>query len=217
MRVSIRHASKVYRYGALELHALRDVCVDVGDGEFVCITGPSGAGKSTLLGIIGLLDTPTRGECKVDGLDAARLSDSQRSRLRRERVGFVFERPRFIADQSILDNCALVLRYRGFGEREARSRAARTMKALGLSQLEPFFPNQLSGGELVQASIARALAGEPDLLVADEPLASLDADSREGVSAVIERLNARGVTVIVAGHAGWPSKRTIELAFGQLV
>ncbi len=199
--LDMRNVSKIYRTTTVETHALRDFSLDVREGEFVAVTGPSGSGKTTFLTIAGLLEELTHGEYVLDGVDVHGLDDNQRSRLRNEKIGFIFQAFNLIPDLNVLDNVEVPLHYRrGIGAAERRRRATQALERVGLSARVRHYPAELSGGQQQRVAIARALAGSPRLLLADEPTGNLDTAMARGVMDLIEELHREGATVVMVTH-----------------
>jgi putative ABC transport system ATP-binding protein len=195
--VSLRHVSRAFAGGVL---ALRDVSLDIARGELVAIVGPSGSGKSTMLNIIGTLDRASAGTVEIDGLAVETLKDSELSALRAHRIGFVFQHFHLSPGVSALDNVADGLLYTGTGLRERRERAEAALREVGLAHRLDHRPHQLSGGEKQRTAIARALARQPLLLLADEPTGALDSSSGEGVVQLLLGLHRQGTAVVVITH-----------------
>ncbi len=192
--------SKVYRTEVVETYALRDFSIHVREGEFVAVTGPSGSGKTTFLTIAGLLEEFSGGEYELDGVDTRGLSDYRRSRLRNEKIGFVFQAFNLIADLNVQENIDVPLRYRGFAATERRRRISESLERVGLSARARHYPAELSGGQQQRVAIARALAGSPRLLLADEPTGNLDTQMARGVMELIEELHRDGATIVMVTH-----------------
>ena len=192
--------AKVYRTDTIETHALRKFSLSVEEGEFVSVTGPSGSGKTTFLNIAGLLEELSGGRYELDGRDVSSLSDSERSRIRNEKIGFVFQSFNLIPELSVFDNVDVPLRYRGFGGAERRRRIERVIETVGLSSRLAHLPSQLSGGQQQRVAIARALAGEPRFLLADEPTGNLDSQMADSVMSLLTEINANGTTIIMVTH-----------------
>jgi putative ABC transport system ATP-binding protein len=195
--VSLRNVIRAFPGGVF---ALRDVSLDISRGELVAIVGPSGSGKSTMLNIIGTLDRASAGAVEIDGLDVAKLRDSQLSALRARRIGFVFQHFHLSPGVSALDNVADGLLYTGVGLAERRRRAEAALRQVGLGHRLDHRPHQLSGGEKQRTAIARALARQPLLLLADEPTGALDSTSGEGVVQLLFDLHRKGTAVVVITH-----------------
>jgi len=198
--LDMRQVSKVYRTELVETHALRSLDLQVRDGEFVAVTGPSGSGKTTFLNIAGLLETFTGGEYRLDGVDVKGLDDNQRSRLRNEKIGFIFQSFNLIPDLNLFDNCDVPLRYRRMPANERRLRIEEALSQVGLGSRMKHYPAELSGGQQQRAAIARALAGSPRLLLADEPTGNLDSQMARSVMELLEDINARGTTIVMVTH-----------------
>lgn len=195
--VSLRDVSRTFAGGVF---ALRDVTLDITQGELVAIVGPSGSGKSTMLNIIGTLDRASAGEVEIDGRNIATLGDGALSALRAHRIGFVFQHFHLSPGVSALDNVADGLLYTGADRRERRQRAEAALTEVGLGHRLDHHPNQLSGGEKQRTAIARALARRPKLLLADEPTGALDSTSGEGVVQLLLALHRQGTAVVVITH-----------------
>ena len=192
--------SKVYRTELVETHALRDLSLHVDEGEFVAVTGPSGSGKTTFLNIAGLLESPTSGLYELDGADVGRLNDRERSRIRNEKVGFIFQSFNLIPDLSLADNVDVPLRYRGWSGVERRRAVGEMLDLVGLGSRQNYLPSQLSGGQQQRVAIARALAGKPRFLLADEPTGNLDSEMAAQVMALLEQINRAGTTIVMVTH-----------------
>jgi putative ABC transport system ATP-binding protein len=192
--------SKVYRTELLETHALRNFSLKVEPGEFVAVTGPSGSGKTTFLNIAGLLETFTGGTYLLDGEDVSGMSDDARSKLRNRKIGFIFQSFNLIPDLNLFDNCDVPLRYRGMNTAERRRRLEEALGQVGLGSRMKHYPAELSGGQQQRAAIARALAGSPRLLLADEPTGNLDSQMARGVLELLEDINAKGTTIVMVTH-----------------
>jgi putative ABC transport system ATP-binding protein len=192
--------SKVYRTDTVETHALREFSLSVDEGEFVSVTGPSGSGKTTFLNIAGLLEELTDGSYELDGRDVSSLNDRERSRVRNEKIGFIFQSFNLIPELDIFDNVDVPLRYRGFKTAERRRRVERCLEMVGLASRMKHLPAQLSGGQQQRVAIARALAGEPRFLLADEPTGNLDTQMADSVMELLEEINESGTTIIMVTH-----------------
>ncbi|MGI9206043.1 MAG: ABC transporter ATP-binding protein [Woeseiaceae bacterium] len=217
--LSMQNISMVYRTETVETHALRDFSLDVEEGEFVSVSGPSGSGKTTFLNIAGLLEGFTSGIYTLDGQDTTSLDDAARSRLRNEKIGFIFQSFNLIPELDIFDNVDVPLRYRGFDAAERRRRIDSVLDTVGLSSRKKHLPSQLSGGQQQRVAIARALAGEPRFLLADEPTGNLDSAMAESVMELLEGINAKGTTIIMVTHEpalAARANRNIFVRDGQL-
>ena len=192
--------SKVYRTAVVETHALRGLDLHVREGEFVAVTGPSGSGKTTFLNIAGLLETFTGGEYHLDGVDVKGLGDDARSRLRNEKIGFIFQGFNLIPDLNLFDNVDVPLRYRGLPAKERRLRVEDALGMVGLASRMKHFPAELSGGQQQRVAIARALAGSPRLLLADEPTGNLDSQMARSVMELLEDIHEQGTTIVMVTH-----------------
>ena len=192
--------SKIYRTEVVETYALRDFSIDVKEGEFVAVTGPSGSGKTTFLTIAGLLEEFSSGDYRLDGVDVRGLSDYRRSRLRNEKIGFIFQAFNLIADLNVRENIEVPLRYRGLGGAERRRSVHEALERVGLTARARHYPSELSGGQQQRVAIARALAGRPRVLLADEPTGNLDTHMARGVMELIEELHRDGATVVMVTH-----------------
>ena len=192
--------SKVYRTDTVETHALREFSLAIGEGDFVSVTGPSGSGKTTFLNIAGLLEDFTSGSYRLDGRDVSGLGDRERSALRNEKIGFIFQSFNLIPDLNVLDNVDVPLRYRGFSSAERRRRIDGVLETVGLSSRKRHLPSQLSGGQQQRVAIARALAGEPRFLLADEPTGNLDSSMASSIMELLLDINAGGTTIVMVTH-----------------
>ena len=198
--LQMTHISKVFRTELVQTHALRDFSLNVAEGEFVAVTGPSGSGKTTFLNIAGLLETFDTGRYELDGQDVSHLSDAARSRLRNEKIGFIFQGFNLLPDLSVFDNVDVPLRYRGFSGGERRKRIEKALEQVGLASRAQHLPSQLSGGQQQRVAIARALAGTPRVLFADEPTGNLDSLMARQVLEMLEEINAQGTTIVMVTH-----------------
>jgi putative ABC transport system ATP-binding protein len=196
----MKNVSKVYRTEMVETHALRNLALEVNEGEFVAVTGPSGSGKTTFLNIAGLLEELTGGEYRLDSVDVKQLNDRARSKLRNEKIGFVFQSFNLIPDLNLFDNVDVPLRYRGWTRGERRRRIEGALERVGLASRTHHYPAELSGGQQQRVAIARAIAGDPKLLLADEPTGNLDSQMAREVMQLLEELNAQGTIVVIVTH-----------------
>lgn len=198
--LAMKGISRVFQSETIKTHALREFSLEVMKGEFVAVTGPSGSGKSTFLNVAGLLDGFDEGEYELDGVDVAKLNDRQLSKLRNEKIGFIFQNYNLIPDYSVYDNVDLPLRYRGFSSEERKQRIEKALERVGLASRSSYLPSQLSGGQQQRVAIARALAGEPKILLADEPTGNLDSLMARQVMEILHQLNQEGSTIIMVTH-----------------
>jgi putative ABC transport system ATP-binding protein len=218
--LSMRGVSKVYRTDLVETHALAELSLEVGSGEFVAVMGPSGSGKTTFLNVAGLLDTFDTGAYILDGEDVSRLSDDQMSRIRNQKIGFVFQSFNLIPDLDVFDNVDVPLRYRRLPASERRTRIERTLELVGLSSRARHRPAQLSGGQQQRVAIARVLAGDPRLILADEPTGNLDSLMNREIMDLLERINEEGATIVMVTHSpdcAARAHRQIHLLDGKVV
>ena len=196
----MHHIYKDYYPGNIVVPVLKDVNLNVEEGEYLAIMGPSGSGKSTLMNIIGCLDKPTKGDFKLDGLDILNLSENALADVRLKKLGFVFQNFQLLPRQTAVENVALPLIYAGVGKRERLKRAAAALDKVGLSDRINFVPNQLSGGQKQRVAIARAMVNQPKILLADEPTGALDSKSSAQVMDLFTTLNQEGVTASASCH-----------------
>jgi len=198
--LKMKDVSKTYRTDTVETHALRSFSLNVDEGEFVSVTGPSGSGKTTFLNIAGLLEELTSGTYELDGEDISALGDKERSRIRNEKIGFIFQSFNLIPELNVFDNVDVPLRYRGFDAKERQRRIEACLNRVGLASRQKHFPAQLSGGQQQRVAIARALAGEPRFLLADEPTGNLDTQMADSVLDLLAEINEGGTTIIMVTH-----------------
>jgi putative ABC transport system ATP-binding protein len=218
--LKMQSLSKVYRTEMVETYALRNFELEVRQGEFVAVTGPSGSGKTTFLTIAGLLEAFTGGSYQLDGVDVSHMSDDERSRIRNQKIGFIFQAFNLIPDLNVLDNIEVPLRYRGLPNAERRQRAADALARVGLSARARHYPNELSGGQQQRVAIARALAGSPKLLLADEPTGNLDSQMARSVMDLLEELHLEGATIVMVTHdpqLAARAQRNVHVIDGQVV
>ncbi|MCB9683090.1 MAG: ABC transporter ATP-binding protein [Alphaproteobacteria bacterium] len=199
--LQLEQVTRTYRQGEVDVHALRGLDLSVGSGEFTAMVGPSGSGKTTALNLAGALDVPTSGRVLLEGTDLASLAAHQRSRIRRDRIGFIFQAYNLIPVMSAFENAASVLALQGVSEAEQRDRVMPLLAELGIEQLAHRRPDQLSGGQQQRVAIARAIAAKPAIVLADEPTANVDSTTAERLLDVMERLNQHhGVTFLFSTH-----------------
>jgi len=217
--LALEGVSRVYGE-EVQIHALDEVTLDIRAGEFLSIVGPSGSGKSTLLGLLGILDLPTSGIVRVRGTDATQLSDAERSRLRGEAIGFVFQQFHLIPHLTATGNVEAALLYRGLSARERRGRALSALEQVGLGARHDHRPVQMSGGEQQRVAIARAIATEPSVILADEPTGALDSHNAENVLQIFGDLQSpeRAVCIVTHDlHVAHAARRKISMLDGQIV
>ena len=219
--VQLEDVSKVYRTDRIETLALDSINVGVEEGEFVSVMGPSGCGKSTLLNLMGLLDEPSSGRIRFDGKEIDGYGDRSVARLRNEKVGFVFQEFHLISDLKVLDNVEIPLLYRSLSAGERRKRALAALDRVGLSSRVPHFPSQLSGGQQQRVAVARAIVGNPRLILADEPTGNLDSRMGEEILRLLRNLNEdEKATVVMVTHdsrLAEQTQRTIRIFDGRQV
>jgi len=196
----MKDVSKIYRTETVETHALKGFSLTVDEGEFVSVTGPSGSGKTTFLNIAGLLEEMSSGVYELDGRNISSLNDRERSRVRNEKIGFIFQSFNLIPELDVYDNVDVPLRYRGLSADERKRRIMQCLDRVGLASRTKHFPAQLSGGQQQRVAIARALAGEPRFLLADEPTGNLDTNMADSVLDLLAEINAGGTTIIMVTH-----------------
>ena len=217
--LALEGVSRVYGE-EVQVRALDDVTLDIRAGEFLSIVGPSGSGKSTMLGLLGILDLPTSGIVRVRGTDATQLSDAERSRLRGEAIGFVFQQFHLIPHRTATGNVEAALLYRGLAARQRRARALSALEQVGLGARHDHRPVQMSGGEQQRVAIARAIATEPSVILADEPTGALDSHNAENVLQVFGDLQSpeRAVCIVTHDlHVAHAARRKISMLDGQIV
>jgi putative ABC transport system ATP-binding protein len=218
--LSMQNISKIYRTDVVQTHALRDFSLEVKEGEFVAVMGPSGSGKTTFLNIAGMLESFDHGTYMLDGEDVSYLDDDGRSRIRNERIGFIFQSFNLIPDLNVHDNVDVPLRYRGFKAPERERRIREALEVVGLASRMKHLPSQLSGGQQQRVAIARALAGEPRMLLADEPTGNLDSLMARQVLDLIEGINLNGTTIVMVTHdpeLARRAHRSVHVLDGQVL
>lgn len=198
--IKLQGLTKVFSTDEVETHALSDVSLEIGRGEYVSIDGPSGCGKSTLLSILGLLDSPTRGSYELNSRPVADLPASERARIRNREIGFIFQSFNLIGDLTVFENVELPLTYRGMRPAERRQRVIDALERVGMAPRAKHVPSQLSGGQQQRVAVARAVAGEPVILLADEPTGNLDSKSGEAVMDLLRELHQTGATICIVTH-----------------
>jgi putative ABC transport system ATP-binding protein len=218
--IHLEGVTKVFYTDEVETHALAGIHLDLKKGEYVSISGPSGCGKSTLLSILGLLDTPTGGTYILNGQSVANLNLSQRARIRNREVGFIFQAFNLIGDLTVYENVELPLTYRGMPSAERKKRVNDALERVGMAHRTKHFPSQLSGGQQQRVAVARAVVGEPSILLADEPTGNLDSTNGEAVMDLMRELHKSGATICMVTHDpryAQYAERTISLFDGRIV
>jgi putative ABC transport system ATP-binding protein len=217
--LEMQNVGKVYRTDLIETHALRDFSLEVAAGEFVAVTGPSGSGKTTFLNVAGLLETFETGQYVLDGGNVSSLSDDARSRLRNEKIGFIFQSFNLIPDLNIYDNVDVPLRYRPLKAADRHERISSALDLVGLASRVKHMPSQLSGGQQQRVAIARAIAGDPAFLLADEPTGNLDSLMARQVMDLLEQINEMGTTIVLVTHdpeLARRAHRNVHVVDGQI-
>ncbi len=219
--IRLEGVSKVFYTEEVETHALANVHLEVKDGQYLAIAGPSGCGKTTLLSILGLLDSPTGGNYLLNGEPVANLSASDRARIRNREIGFIFQAFNLIGDLTVYENVELPLTYReGMPSAERKKRVQESLERVGMSHRMNHYPAQLSGGQQQRVAVARAIAGRPSVLLADEPTGNLDSVNGEAVMGLLQELHRDGATIIMVTHDpryAEHAERTVHLFDGQIV
>jgi putative ABC transport system ATP-binding protein len=211
---------KVFYTDEVETHALADVHFEIRKGEYVAISGPSGCGKTTLLSILGLLDTPSGGEYHINGTSVAQLAPIDRARVRNREIGFIFQAFNLIGDLTVFENVELPLTYRDMNATERRDRVQAALERVGMTHRAKHYPPQLSGGQQQRVAVARAVAGDPAILLADEPTGNLDSKNGEAVMDLLRELNKNGSTICMVTHDSRYARhadREVNLFDGRVV
>jgi putative ABC transport system ATP-binding protein len=218
--ISLHEISRDFQVGDETVHALHDVNLEIGAGDYVALMGPSGSGKSTLLNILGCLDRPTQGTYILEGKDVTAMTENELSMVRRYRIGFVFQFFHLVSRLDAAGNVELPMIFAGIERNERRQRVARALQNVGLTHRAGHRPNQLSGGERQRVAIARAVVMGPAILLADEPTGNLDTHSGKEIVELIEQMNSEGLTLVVVTHdpsIGERARRMIHLRDGEIV
>jgi len=218
--IALKGIKKVFYTEEVETHALSDIHLEIRKGEYVAVAGPSGCGKTTLLSILGLLDSPTDGSYTLDDQPVSRLSPAERARVRNRRIGFIFQAFNLIGDLTVYENVELPLTYRGMSGEERRRRVQTALERVGMSHRMSHFPAQLSGGQQQRVAVARAVAGDPAILLADEPTGNLDSTNGEAVMELLHELHQGGATICMVTHDARYTRhaeRSIHLFDGKVV
>ena len=217
--IELRGVSKVFLTDEVETHALAGIDLAVERGEYVSIAGPSGCGKSTLLAILGLLDTPSGGDYHLNGRAVATLPSAERARVRNREIGFIFQSFNLIGDLTVYENVELPLTYRGMRSSERKTRVTEALERVGMAHRAKHLPSQLSGGQQQRVAVARAVCGEPSILLADEPTGNLDSKTGVEIMALFDRLHKAGNTIVLVTHepdVAAYAHRTIHIRDGQV-
>jgi len=218
--IRLEGITKVYYTDELETHALSNIDLEIADGEYVSIAGPSGSGKTTLLSILGLIDSPTSGEYTLGGEAVANLSPADRARVRNRQIGFIFQSFNLIGDLTVAENVELPLTYRGMTAEERKSRVQQSLERVKIAHRSNHYPSQLSGGQQQRVAVARAVAGDPAILLADEPTGNLDSRNSEAVMELLGELHAGGATICIVTHDARYARhadRLVQLFDGRLM
>ncbi|MDP5169521.1 MAG: ABC transporter ATP-binding protein [Bacteroidia bacterium] len=198
--IHLEHISKVYQMGTVQIHALRDVSLDILPNQYVAIMGSSGSGKSTLMNILGCLDSPSGGSYHLSGNDVSNMKDKELARIRNQEIGFVFQTFNLMPRSTALDNVALPLVYAGYSQKARRNKAKEVLESVGLGNRYNHKPNELSGGQRQRVAIARALVNHPSIILADEPTGNLDSTTSYEIMSLFDELHRQGNTIIVVTH-----------------
>jgi putative ABC transport system ATP-binding protein len=218
--IALAGIKKVFYTDEVETHALSDIHLEIRRGEYLAIAGPSGCGKTTLLSILGLLDSPTEGSYTLDGQPVSRLSAAERARVRNRQIGFIFQAFNLIGDLTVYENVELPLTYRGLAAEERRRRVQTALERVGMSHRMKHFPAQLSGGQQQRVAVARAVAGDPAILLADEPTGNLDSTNGEAVMELLRELHQGGATICMVTHDARYARhaeRSVHLFDGKVI
>ncbi len=218
--IDLRDIYKIYVMGDSEVHAADGVSLKIYEGEFVAIVGQSGSGKSTLMNIIGCLDVPTSGEYYLNGEDVSELDDDEQAKIRNKMLGFIFQQYNLIAKLTVIENVELSLLYAGIGKSKRNEMARAALERVGLADKLNNYPSQLSGGQQQRVSIARALAGNPSVILADEPTGALDSKTSREVLEFLKKLNAEGNTIVLITHDNGiaaQAKRIVRVMDGKII
>jgi putative ABC transport system ATP-binding protein len=218
--IKMEGVKKVFYTDEVETHALSEIHLEIHRGQYISIAGPSGCGKSTLLSILGLLDSPTGGNYSLNGKDVANLTAAERTRIRNREIGFIFQAFNLIGDLTVYENVELPLTYRGTSSAERKDKVEKALQRVGMAHRMRHYPSQLSGGQQQRVAVARALVGDPSILMADEPTGNLDSKNGEAVMELLRDLHRNGATICMVTHdtryASF-AERTIHLFDGRIV
>ncbi len=218
--ISVKNLKKTYRMGEIDVQALRNVSLEIREGEFVAIMGASGSGKSTFMNIVGCLDVPTSGDYLLGGISVARMTKTEQARIRSRKIGFVFQGFNLLSRTSALENVELPMLYQGLPSEIRHRQAMEALKAVGLEKRFDHKPNELSGGQQQRVAIARALATNPSMILADEPTGNLDSKTSIEIMAIFQKLNNEGITVVLVTHEtdiAHYAKRNVVFRDGRII
>lgn len=218
--ISLKDIYKIYQMGDLEVRASDGISLEISQGEFVSIVGKSGSGKSTIMNIIGALDVPTSGTYILNGSDVSTMKDDDLAEIRNKTIGFIFQQYNLLPKQNLLENVELPLVYAGVGKKERVERSLQSLDKVGLKDKWKYFPQQLSGGQQQRVSIARALVGNPSLILADEPTGALDSRTGRDVLDFLQQLNEEGNTIVIITHdnsIALEANRVVKIKDGKIV
>ncbi|MHC1581411.1 MAG: ABC transporter ATP-binding protein [Candidatus Syntropharchaeia archaeon] len=198
--IKVENLVKIYKMGKVDVHALRGVNLEIGDGDFIAIVGPSGSGKSTLLNMIGCLDKPTEGIVFINGINTGNLSENKLAEMRRKKIGFIFQQLNLIRTLNAVENVALPMFFAGISRKKRMERARELLEKVGLGNRLYHKPSEMSGGEQQRVAIARALSNDPEVIIGDEPTGNVDTETGNVIMDILEDLNGEGRTIIVVTH-----------------
>ena len=218
--IHLQNVNKIFYTEDVETHALADIYLDIKEGDYVAIAGPSGCGKTTLLSILGLLDTPSDGQYLLDDRAVANLSAAERARVRNRQIGFIFQAFNLIGDLTVAENVELPLTYRGMPSAERKKRVQEALEKVGMAHRMKHYPSQLSGGQQQRVAVARAVGGDPAILLADEPTGNLDSKNGEAVMELLRELHRQGATICMVTHDpryALHADRSVHLFDGRVV
>ena len=218
--IELQDIYKIYKMGDMEVRASDGISLKINKGEFVSIVGKSGSGKSTIMNIIGALDVPTEGKYILNGQDVSKMKDDSLAEVRNKTIGFIFQQYNLLPKQNLLENVELPLIYAGVGKKERTERALNSLEKVGLKEKWRYFPRQLSGGQQQRVSIARALAGNPSLILADEPTGALDSKTSRDVLDFLKQLHKEGNTIVIITHdnsIAVEAERVVKISDGKII
>lgn len=218
--IKLKNLSKVYRTAYMETTALHDINIHISKGEFVAVMGPSGCGKSTLLNVVGMIDSPSSGEYWFDGVEVGHCSENELVDVRKSNIGFIFQNFNLIDDLTVAENVDLPLLYLGVPKKERQARVQEALELVGLEARSRHKPQELSGGQQQRVAVARSVVGDPKLILADEPTGNLDTKNGDEVMAMLDRLKAKGVTILMVTHSpehGERADRIIQMLDGEVI